>query len=288
MPAGCIDCNVDVVFPPGSYLDVELLSAEIETLRFPKEKIFVSPYAKIVTAQHKEWERKAGLKDAIGSTGSGVGAAVLAMTAREGRGIGLPTLFAEDCGPLQNFLADTSALLRRKLNVGDRIVIEGTQGFGLSLIDGGYWPKATARQTTAAGAVAEAGLSPIDVDDITMVLRAFPIRVSGDSGPLPNELTWEEIAQSAGKNDLREYTTVTKRLRRVGRFDSELVLRAIDANNPTRIVMNHLDYLGNDSEIGLRGSNVHQFIEDVEIKIGRKLDWLGFSPFGIREKESHS
>ena len=63
------------------------------------------------------------------------------------------------------------------------------------------------RDTTAAAFLAEAGLSPFDVDDIVMVLRAFPIRVAGDSGPLPEETTWPEIASNGGYEEfLGEFT----------------------------------------------------------------------------------
>src|SRR5208282_6903623 len=100
-------------------------------------------------------------------------------------------------------------------------------------LQGGYWPKATSRDTTAAGFVAEAGLSPRDVDDIVMVIRCHPIRVAGDSGPLPNETSWEKIMLDAGLPEgRREYTTVTRRVRRVGMFDAALVRRAINANRP--------------------------------------------------------
>jgi len=63
------------------------------------------------------------------------------------------------------------------------VIIEGTQGFGLSLLHAADYPYVTSRDTTAAAFVSEAGLSPLDVDDIVLVLRAFPIRVGGNSGP---------------------------------------------------------------------------------------------------------
>ena len=88
-------------------------------------------------------------------------------------------------------------MLRRLLSSNERVVIEGTQGFGLSLYHGGHYPKATSRDTTAGTFVGEAGLSPLDVDDVKMVIRTFPIRVAGDSGELPNETTWKAVAAEA-------------------------------------------------------------------------------------------
>ena len=134
--------------------------------------------------------------------------------------------------------------------------------------------------------LAEAGLSPVDVDDVTMVIRAFPIRVAGNSGPLVHETTWKDIAGKAGRDDdLREYTTVTKRLRRVGHFDPELVRQALAVNRPTRLVLNHLDYVGAQQELDNAQSELSSFVRRVERDIGREVDWLGFSGLGIIEKE---
>ena len=287
MPASCIDRNVEVYFPAGSYIDVDVLLREIAELSYPQERIFVSPYARIILPEHKWWEQKAGLVSAIGSTGSGVGAAIIAAVARGAVNVDLPSMATRDCDRLREFTSrgETTGLLRQRLDGGHRVVIEGTQGFGLSLLDGGYWPKATSRSTTAAAALAEAGLSPRDVDDVTMVIRSFPIRVAGDSGPLANETTWDEVARNAGVDaDIREFTTVTKKLRRVGHLDPELVRRALAANAPTRIVLNHVDYIGSENSLSDRSSRVTRFVNAAEAEIGKKIDWLGFSGMGVTER----
>lgn len=279
MPAACIDRNVNVVFPAGSYIDIDVLFREIEQLAYPLDHILINEHANIVTSEHMLWEAGAGLTRSIGSTGSGVGAAVMAATAREAQNFPLRAVHARDLAVLAPFICDTTVQLRDRLLNGDRIVVEGSQGFGLSLLDGGYWPKATARSTTAAGALAETGLSPLDVDDITMVIRSYPIRVAGDSGPLLGEINWAAIASLTGSpRDITEYTTVTNKVRRVGRFDPTLVKRALAANSPTTLVMNHLDYVGKEDELAKSDSEVSRFISNVEVQIGRKIDWLGFSP----------
>lgn len=286
LPAGCIDRDVDVVLPAGSYIDVDVLMSEIEQLDYPRDRIRVSGHARIITDQHKRWEASAGLAGAIGSTGSGVGAAVMASVARGAENFELESFEAADHPDLEPFICDTSDHLRGQLDAGNRVIVEGTQGFGLSLLEGGYWPKATSRSTTAAGALAEAGLSPIDVDDVTMVIRSFPIRVAGDSGPLVGEITWEEVAKTAGRqDDLREYTTVTKRLRRVGKIDPILVRQALAVNRPTRLVLNHLDYVGTQEDLKDPRSNVRGFVRWVENEIDREVDWVGFSGLGVIERE---
>jgi adenylosuccinate synthase len=165
------------------------------------------------------------------------------------------------------------------------VLIEGTQGFGLSLLQGGYWPKATSRDTTAAGFVAEAGLSPRDVDDVTVVIRCHPVRVAGDSGPLADETSWGKVATDAGiGSDITEFTTVTRKVRRVGRFDPEIVRRALQANQPTRIVLNHLDYVDAQVSDGCLTAKASAFVERVEAGIGRHVDWLGIGPSEVVER----
>ncbi|WP_051279454.1 adenylosuccinate synthetase [Hellea balneolensis] len=282
LPAGCIDRNVDVVFPAGSYIDVNILLEEIELLQYPKDRIFISPYARIISDEHKLWEAGSKLGRDIGSTGSGVGAAVLASVARGAQNFPLSSLDAQHCETLSAFVCDTSERLRKWLSKGSRVIIEGSQGFGLSLLEGGYWPKATSRSTTAAAALSEAGLSPLDVDEVVMVLRSYPIRVAGESGPLFGETTWEEIARRKGSDlDLREYTTVTKKLRRVGVFDVKQVKHALDVNKPNILVMNHLDYIGKSHDLDNTESELSKFIVKTQDMLGQSINFFGFSPFDI-------
>ena len=286
LPAASIDRTVQIVLPPGSYIDLQILRNELRLLGLGPDSVAISPMARIITEEHKRWEQVSGLGPAIGSTQSGTGASVIAMTAR-----GAPSfphsIQAEEEPTLHPFLKDTTSLMRRLLNAGRRVVIEGTQGFGLSLLQGGYWPKATSRDTSAAGFLAEAGLSPRDVDDVTMVIRCHPIRVAGDSGPLTGETTWERIATESGLSEsLQEFTTVTKKVRRVGNFDPDLVRRAIMVNQPTRIVLNHLDYV----DARVRGNaklttKARHFIEKIEAEIYQKIDWFGTGP--AQEPQNH-
>lgn len=282
LPAGAVDRNVDVVFPAGSFVDVDVLLREIDELDYPRHRIFISHYANIITPEQKAWEVNAGLVSGIGSTGSGVGAAIMAQVAREASNFPLHRHDAAHCAPLEPFLRDTTALMRTWLDAGSRIVIEGTQGFGLSLYDGGHWPKATSRATTAAAALAETGLSPMDVDNVVLVIRSYPIRVAGNSGPLPGETSWEAISESIdAQSDLREYTTVTKKLRRVGHFDASVVKAAIACNNPTVIVLNHVDYVGSGRIDSEDCAKVASFVAEVEREIARRIDHLGFSPMAM-------
>lgn len=284
LPAAAIDGQVNVVLPAGSYIDVELLAREIESLSLPREQVIIDPRAHVIRPEHVEWEQRAGLARSIGSTGSGTGAAVISRLARFAPHIPV-ALPATDVAQLQPYISDTTPILRAALHNGERILIEGTQGFGLSPLHGDAWPKSTSRDTTAAAFVSEAGLSPLDVDQIVLVLRTYPIRVAGDSGPLPEETTWEEIARNAGAPiNIQEFTSVTKKLRRVGRFSAGVVRRAIAANSPTEIVMNHLDYVDWACRTAMTPEAM-RFVVRVQEEIGRNIDWVGLSPKGMQRSE---
>lgn len=127
--------------------------------------------------------------------------------------------------------------------------------------------------------MAEAGLAPHDVDDVVMVIRSFPIRVSGNSGPLPNEISWPELASEAAlPTDYDEKTSVTRKTRRIARFDPDIVRAAVVANSPHRIVLNHMDYVDPAGAAGRLTDKSRSFIRMVERGIGRNLDLLGYGP----------
>ena len=170
--------------------------------------------------------------------------------------------------------------LAHALKVGDRVIVEGTQGFGLSILHGEHYPYATSRDTSASGALSEAGLSPIDVDCIVLVIRSYPIRVAGNSGPLPNETTWDAVTGSSGAADnLIERTTVTGKVRRIAAFDGKAVNRAIAVNNPTHICLNHADYFDFDvHEMAYVSDEIAVRLKNIEDVIGRPIDWVGTGP----------
>ena len=285
LPASCIDKTIDIVFPAGSYIDVAILLEEIRSLSLDPERVSVSPHAHVITSRHREWEHAAGIVGTLGSAGSGVGAAVMASMARGASNFSVRSVFAADEPKLARFVRDVGTRLRQHLESGNRVVIEGSQGFGLSILEGGHWPHATARCTTAAGALAEAGLSPVDVDDITMVIRSYPAREAGDTGPLVGETTWKAIDEQAGHRHVpREVTISNGLVRRVGRFDADLVKRAVAVNRPTRLVLNHLDYVGSERDLNHPKGRLRKFIQTIERDIGRKVDWLGFSGSSIVDR----
>jgi adenylosuccinate synthase len=272
LPVSILAPNTVAVLPPGALIDPEIFAREVDLLGLDGSRIAISPYAYTIAQTDKDAERSSGIVSGIGSTGSGTGAALARRMAR-GTGTGL----AGECEVLKPFLrSDTTELMNEALNRNSWIVIEGSQGFGLSLLHGGSYPYATSRDTTAATFVGEAGLSPLHVKEIVLVIRAHPIRVGGNSGPLTGETTWEAIARQANlPKDFQELTTATQKVRRVGTFDPALVRRAIAANGPTSIVLNHFDYVDpavHDNRVSVQGLT---FLREAEEGIGRRIDLVG-------------
>lgn len=273
LPAASVH-GAEVVLPAGSLVDPAILVREVGELGVDAGRVHLSPYATVIDEADKLRERER-LVGAIGSTGSGTGAALARRISRSG-----DVVLAKDCPALAPFVRDVEPVLARTLAAGRRIVVEGSQGFGLSVFHGGEYPHATSRDTTAATFLGEMGLSPFEVDDVTLVVRAFPIRVAGASGPLANEIDWPTIARQAGlPEDFVERTTATGKIRRVARFEPEVVRRAIAANRPTRLVLNHCDYLDANVRSGEFGAAARDFVEQtVEAAIGRRIDWIGTGP----------
>lgn len=275
LPTACVLPKVTCIIGPGSYLDVEVLMEEIALCGIDSNRLVIDEHAMIIRRDDKDSERDKAIGLSIGSTLSGTGAAVVRRVWRSGN-----VKFAKHDPHLRQFTAPSSEITAKALEHGERVVVEGTQGFGLSLLHSPFYPNVTSRDTTAAAFLSEAGLSPLHTDDIVVVIRAFPIRVAGNSGPLPQEIDWETITQESGNDSpLAEYTSVTKQLRRVARFDPDIVRKAIVHNHPTRIVLNHLDYVDKNSILGRRLSpKIVKFVETVEESIGRHVDYLGLSP----------
>jgi adenylosuccinate synthase len=259
----------------GSYIDPGVILEEIGRIELPASRLTIDEKAFVITSEDKDDESTAGLVDRIGSTGSGTGASVRRRVERAS-----PPITVRDVPELAPYLGDVSQSLRDTLEAGGRVIVEGTQGFGLSLLHSPFYPYTTSRDTTAAGALAEAGLSPLDVDEVVLVLRTFPIRVGGRSGPLERETDWQSITEdSDAPVALEEFTSVTGRLRRVAEFEPEAVKRAIIANAPTLIVLNHIDYVDHRcAEEGLLTERARAFIAETAEAIRAEIGLVGIGP----------
>ena len=267
----------------GCVVDETILIAELDMLNIERQRIFVDPRAVLVTEQDRFEECNA--LNYIGSTCSGTGEALLRRMSRRPE-----VRLATDSQILrQRCRVETVAtLLHDAIDDGADIIIEGTQGFALSLLHGPAYPFVTSRDTTAAGFAMEVGLSPRDIESIVMVLRTFPIRVGGTSGPLPNETSWDAIAKLSGApHVVPEYTSVTKRLRRVAHFDLPAVKLACKYNRPTSLAvmgLDRLDYENKDlTEVWNVTRKARAFLDTLESETGIQVEFAGtgFGTFDV-------
>jgi adenylosuccinate synthase len=240
VPSGVVYGNRGLM-APASLVNMDVLRQELLGHQITEEHFGIDPSCLVVTQEHREQE--IGLSRDISSTGSGVGAATAAKVMRSPETQFVKDVLGENEW-LKPYVCDVRTEMDDALDGGSRIILEGTQGFGLSLHHSGRYPHTTSKDTSAAQFVMEAGLSPLLVDEIVMVVRTFPIRVAGQSGELPNEITWDVLQKESGyPTEIQEFTTVTRKLRRVGRFDLSLVLEACRINRPTKLVVHGMDYL---------------------------------------------
>lgn len=259
----------------GCVVDESILLREVEILKIERDRIIVDPRAIIVTQEDRDAEsRELGY---IGSTCSGTGAALLRRMSRR-RDVRL----VNDSETIRNRcrVEKVAPLLHRVHDDGGDIIVEGTQGFALSLLHGPDYPFVTSRDTTAAGFTMEVGLSPFHVQNVVMVIRTFPIRVGGTSGPLASEISWDEIRAASGAPEvIPEYTSVTKRLRRVARFDLEAVKLACSYNRPTSLAVMGLDRL-NHANLGLTdptrlSADALKFLDKLEMETSVPIRFIG-------------
>ncbi len=271
LPTASIERDKISILAAGSYIDLSILQKEIAISGISSDRLLIDPNAVVINEEMKSGELHSDLREKIGSTLSGTGQAVIDRIKREGDNI-----LAKNCPELKSYICDTKEIMRAACDNNEKIIIEGTQGFGLSLIHSDDYPYVTSRDTSAAGFLSETGLSPFDVENIVMVIRTFPIRVSGNSGPLPKEINWDTVKTELGStDDMTEYTSCTKRIRRVARFDADIVKKSICCNKPNIIVLNHLDYI-QEAE---RQSTISQ-IEDL---ISANIDYIGCDPITLKK-----
>jgi adenylosuccinate synthase len=275
VPAGVETPGSILLLAAGCAIDERVLLREVSQLQLSKDRVIVDPRAVIVTERHREAEGQ--LRKAISSTGSGTGAALAERLMRASQ-----VRLAGDSAALRSgvTIEPVAPLLHDALDGGGTVIVEGSQGFGLSLLHGPHYPHVTSRDTTASGFASEVGLSPRQVDNVVVVIRTYPIRVGGPSGPLPDEITWAQVAVDAEAPEaIPEYTSVTGTLRRVARFDLELVRSACRYNRPTSLAVMGLDRLhyADRRARGLRDLTPRSqaFLAHLSAETGVPISWVG-------------
>ena len=240
LPAGFVNENTKLMLAAGSLINPRILFQEMEHCKVDRSRLIIDRNACMISDGYSKEELELGLRSRIGSTASGTGIGVAKRALREPE-----VKLAKDLQALDPYIDNVSEKLNSALDENRKVIIEGTQGFGLSLYHSPNYPYCTSRDTTVAGFLSETGLAPSLVDNVIMAIRTFPIRVEGDSGPLAKETDWETVRQSSGyPYPISEQTTATGRTRRVGEFDMDIVRVAARVNRPSQLALHGADYLG--------------------------------------------
>lgn len=229
LPTGISSPTVkNVMIGPGALVDIATLSRELSQYRgmLARKRLFIHPAAAIVTPAHGMIEQSSGMSK-IGSTTKGVGAAAIQRINRDPNNMNVA-----GAEPYRTRLTElgftvSADAYRLVMEDAESILVEGAQGFSLSMYHG-FYPFTTSRDVTPWQIAADCGL-PFKFAPYIQVwgtIRTYPIRVNnrdGSSGPGyhdQQETTWEAIGQPA------ELTTVTKLPRRVFEFSHEQLKQA--------------------------------------------------------------
>lgn len=259
--------TVPVYLTAGAIIDPDILIAE--AMKYPNIPIYVHSCAAVITPQDKEAEHS-GTVQAVAGTRSGTGAVLARKVLRD------PTVIFADSEALQWVPKNVRLYDNEGWNwTEERYFLEVSQGFSLGLNEARFYPKTTSRECTVMQGLADARLPPQSVEMTYLSVRTYPIRVgnfegfsSGGHYPDQRETTWEEIGQTP------ELTTVTQRIRRVFTFSAIQFMEAVEANCPTHVFLNFLNYLTDDKQRGILES-----MERMSRNASQPFDLLlGFGP----------
>ena len=213
----------------------------------------------------------------IGSTGEGVGPARVARINRDPQQFRLfRDLAMTDPFFYQFLMEDTPSFIS---NSNLRVLLEGAQGQGLSMIHG-PWPYCTSIDPGPAQLLSDVGIPPACMGDAIACFRTYPIRVAGNSGPLYKEITWEALAERLGDPTMvPERTTVTKKIRRVGEWDPQLALQCKTLHRPSALALMFADYIDR-ANVGVTSwdalsEKTRKFIRDFEDFMEAPVNFIG-------------
>ena len=294
VPVGWCNSTANLFIGAGGLVNPMIFLKEVSEIREVMPNIVtrlrVDPNTGILDPIYEEMEggTTGDLHQKIGSTGKGIGAARRARIRRDGEfqvaHMVRPGQYEYDGLDFVDFVSRTTpifVLLNRLRAKGHNILLEGAQGCHLSLYHGPY-PYCTSSDTNAAQLAADVGLPPHAIDKVLLVARTYPIRVSGNSGPMYRELDWKTVSRRMGADLTPERTTVTGKIRRIGEWDWALLSDACMINEPTDIALTFLDYLGVENMGATCVSQLNrqaiELIEDIEHLHGVRVSMIGTGP----------
>jgi adenylosuccinate synthase len=268
VPAAFLNPKTRLLIAAGANVDVKTFFDEVELTKV-KGRIGIDQNASIIEEKHSAQDKASAVNKGIGTTGRGVGPALEERVRRTAK-------LAKEIPELKSYLTDQVQEVNDGLDVGKKVLLEGTQGFMLSLFLSGGYPYVTGRDTGASAIASEAGVGPTRVDDVLIVYKSFMTRVG--AGPLPGEITKEE----AQKRGWFEVAAGTGRDRRSAPFDFELAKKTAKINGATQAAMTKLDAIFPNCKGVKKYSDLPKeatkFIKDVEDKTGVPIVLIGTGP----------
>lgn len=218
LPMSVVSKTVSGVFiGPGALIDPEVLKREIDYAAsiglMAGKRVMIHEHAGVVLPQHAQAEKDMGLTK-MGSTAKGGMTAQVDRMRRDQNDQWVAREKLKGTS-IENLVVDRFEYMDLLRKHGD-VMIEGSQGFGLSMYHGQY-PFTTARDTTPFAVFSDCGIPMNWASQIECVwtMRTYPIRVNnrdGSSGPCypdQHEIKFEDLGKEA------ELTTVTKLPRRI-------------------------------------------------------------------------
>lgn len=273
----------NIMLGPGSLINPEQLLAEMnacEDLILGRGvNVLIHPHAAIVRQEHVDEE--AGPMTKIGSTKKGVGAAMIQRIRRDPDRMNIAAYCEELRG--EGYVCTVDEY-RQVLHDSEQVLIEGAQGYGLSMYHG-FYPFTTSRDVSTFQLLADSGIQAADIIDkygmakmrVIGTCRTFPIRVAnrydsegtqvGYSGPCYDdqyEISFEDIGQKV------ELTTVTKLPRRIFTFSGKQIFEACKHNGVYSVFLNFLNYVRTEAQL----VDIVQAIEREEVQVR----WVGTGP----------
>ncbi|WP_438971345.1 adenylosuccinate synthase [Methylophaga sp.] len=281
IPSGILRENVQCLIGNGVVLCPEALLREMKELEgngIPvRQRLKISAACPLILPYHIALDQARELrrgKDAIGTTGRGIGPAYEDKVARRGLRVGdlldadsfavklkevmefhnfaLTNYYEVDAVSYEQVLeetlamrdillpliADIPAMLEAYYKAGENVMFEGAQGALLD-IDHGTYPYVTSSNTTAGGSATGAGVGPCHIDYVLGITKAYATRVGG--GPFPSEL-FDDVGKHLAEVGMEKGST-TGRDRRCGWLDMVALKRASWINSITGLCLTKLDVL---------------------------------------------
>lgn len=268
VPSGFLTDGTRLLIGAGVLISTEVVLKEIRELGI-ENRIGIDRRCGVIESEHIERDKGSSyLKNKIGSTGSGCGPANMDRANRTLK-------LAEDFAELKRYITDVPKEINDAVKSGKKVLVECSQGFGLSLFYGTY-PYVTSKDTNAAQACVDVGVGPREIDDVILVLKSYPSRVG--EGPFPTQMSDSE----AERLGIAEYGTVTGRKRRAGTFDFEMAKYAAMINSASQIALTCVDYI----DKGVRGvktyedlsTKVKEFVEELEKRVEVPVTLISTGP----------